>query len=136
LKLFIRQLVFCQFTFRKGIIRDILGQFPSLSDEDLASTFKLKESEITLCKLETHDSTHVVVYLINKIPYFFKIEKELQFIPTGKHEVFKGLSIEVIKIFLLKYIFCGDSQSYCQSSIRINKSSTNLLMAQTLCCLE
>jgi len=111
--------------------------YQSLSDEDLASTFKLKESEITLCKLETHDSTHVVVYLINKIPYFFKIEKQLQFIPTGKHEFSKGFKSRLLKYFtILKYIFYGDSHSYCQSSIRINKSLTNLLMAQTLCCLE
>ena len=62
----------------------MLSQFKTINENELKEIIKAKESDINLCKIETHDSTFVTVYLIDKIPYFFKIDKQPQFIPTGR----------------------------------------------------
>lgn len=54
-----------------------------MNEEDLKNLIKIKDSEICLSKAVTHDSTDVVVYFIDKIPYFFRIEKDEQLLPTG-----------------------------------------------------
>ena len=69
-------------TTRKAFIKEILKQFPSVQEEQIKSIINVKESEIVLSKVETHDATHLVVYFIDKIPYFFKVEKSTEFIPT------------------------------------------------------
>lgn len=55
-----------------------------MNEEELKNVIKIKDSEICLSKIVTHDSTDVVVYFIDKIPYFFRIEKDEQLYPTGK----------------------------------------------------
>ena len=73
-----------KFISRKNFIKEILKQYPLVNEDELKNLIKVKESDINLCKIVTHDSIDLVVYLIDKIPYFFKQEKEEQLIPTGK----------------------------------------------------
>jgi hypothetical protein len=65
------------------LIKDIVKQYPTISEEELKNVIKVKESEISLSKLTTHDLVDVVVYLVDKIPYIFKLEKDEQLFPTG-----------------------------------------------------
>jgi len=69
---------------RKNLIKDILKQYPTISEEELKNVIKVKESEISLSKLTTHDAIDVVVYFVDKIPYIFKLEKDEQLFPTGR----------------------------------------------------
>jgi hypothetical protein len=43
----------------------------------------VKDSEISYSKVVTHDSIDLIVYFSDKVPYFFKTEKDDQLIPTG-----------------------------------------------------
>ena len=54
-----------------------------MNEEELKNVIKIKDSEICLSKAVTHDSLDVVIYFIDKIPYFFRKEKEEQLFPTG-----------------------------------------------------
>jgi len=68
---------------RKGFIKEVLKHFPKIDEDSLKNLIRVKESEIILIKAVTHDSQDVVIYMIDKIPYFFRIDKEEQLIPTG-----------------------------------------------------
>ena len=65
------------------MIKEILKQFPSVNEDALKSIIKVKDSEIVLSKVVTHEGVDVVIYMIDKIPYFFKIDKEDEILPTG-----------------------------------------------------
>ncbi len=65
------------------MIKEILQQYPLVSEEALKDLFKIKDSDITLNKLIAHDGTEVVAYFVNNIPYVFKIDRNDQLIPTG-----------------------------------------------------
>lgn len=68
---------------RKSIIKDILAKYPSINEDELKNLIKIKESDIVLTKIITHDNNDVLVYFIDKIPYMFKVDKNEQLIPTG-----------------------------------------------------
>jgi hypothetical protein len=59
-----------------------------VNEEELKNLIKVKDSEITLTKIITHDNTDVFVYFIDKIPYFFRIDKDDKLIPTGIYHFF------------------------------------------------
>jgi predicted ribosome-associated RNA-binding protein Tma20 len=69
---------------RKNLVKEIIKQYPKINEEELKSLIKPKDCEISLAKLVTHDGTDVIAYYIDKTPYFFKIDKEEQLIPTGR----------------------------------------------------
>lgn len=66
-----------------------MKQYPAVDENELKSLIKVKESEIGFSKIITHDSTDMIVYFIDKIPYFFKFEKDDQLMPTGKRIILK-----------------------------------------------
>lgn len=66
------------------MLKEILKQYPSVNEEELKNLIKVKDSEIVLSKSVTHDSVDLFVYFVDKIPYFFKLEKQDQLIPTGR----------------------------------------------------
>lgn len=68
---------------RKSLIKEILKQYPTVNELELKNIIKVKESDIIFSKITTHDSTDMVVYFIDKIPYFFKFEKDNQLLPSG-----------------------------------------------------
>ena len=68
---------------RKALIKEILKNYPTVNEDALKSLINIKESEINYSKIETHDATSVIVYFIDKVPYFFKIDKEDSLLPTG-----------------------------------------------------
>lgn len=65
------------------MIKEIIKQYPKVNEEELKNIIKVKDSEIVLSKVVTHASDDLVVYFIDKIPYFFKYEKDDQLLPTG-----------------------------------------------------
>ena len=71
------------FKNRKGIIKDVLAQYPSINEDELKNIIKVKDSEITLTKISTHENNDVFVYIIDRIPYFYRIDKDNQILPTG-----------------------------------------------------
>lgn len=71
-----------------------MKQYPTVDELELKNIIKVKESDIIFSKITTHDSTDMVVYFIDKIPYFFKFEKDSQLLPSGKR---------FIRLLLLKY---------------------------------
>ena len=66
------------------MIKEILKQYVQINEDELKSLIKIKESEINFSKITTHDGVDVIVYFIDKIPYFFKIDKDDTFYPSGK----------------------------------------------------
>lgn len=88
--------MFFLLTPRKNFLKEIVKQYPTVNEEELKELIKIKDSEITLSKIVTHDGADVVVYLVDKIPYFFKLDKDEQLMPTGK---VKLLSIKTDIIF-------------------------------------
>lgn len=60
-----------------------MSRYPSIDEESLKSVINIKESEINLTKLYTHGGNDVQVYMVDKIPYAFKLDKNDQLIPTG-----------------------------------------------------
>lgn len=84
-----------------------------MNEEDLKNLIKIKDSEICLSKIVTHDSTDVVVYFIDKIPYFFRIEKDEQLLPTGtsiKIEYNTKIKQKNLIIYILSLLFMEVSQ--------------------------
>jgi hypothetical protein len=71
------------FKNRKGIIKDVLAQYPSINEDELKNIIKVKDSEITLTKISTNENNDVFVYIIDRIPYFYRIDKDNQLLPTG-----------------------------------------------------
>ena len=69
---------------RKGLIKDILAQYAAVDEPSLKELINVKDSEINVTKLITHGNNDVQVYMVDKIPYFFKYDKNEQMIPTGK----------------------------------------------------
>jgi predicted ribosome-associated RNA-binding protein Tma20 len=69
--------------YRKNLLKEILKQYPSVNEEELKNLIRVKDSEISYSKIVTHDSVDLIVYFSDKIPYFFKAEKDDQLIPTG-----------------------------------------------------
>jgi hypothetical protein len=70
---------------KKNFLKEILKQFPTgVSEDELKNLIQVKESEINLSKLITHDGTDILAYFCDKIPYFFKIDKDNLLLPTGR----------------------------------------------------
>ncbi|RNA45026.1 eukaryotic translation initiation factor 2D [Brachionus plicatilis] len=77
------KLLACTCLFRiKNLIKEILKQYPSVDENELKNIIKVKDSEILLTKIITHDSTDMVVYFVDKVPYFFKFDKDDQLLPS------------------------------------------------------
>ncbi len=64
-------------------MKDIQKQYPTVDEETLKDVFRIKESEITLHKAQTHEGTDVQIYFVNNIPYVFKIDRNEQLVPSG-----------------------------------------------------
>jgi hypothetical protein len=94
----------------------VLKQYPSLNEEELKNVIKVKESEINLSKIVTHDGTDIFAYIIDKIPYFFKIEKDDQLLPTGNilFFIFIDQFIQFIQKIILSLFFVEISQHSSQ----------------------
>ena len=65
-------------------MKEILKQYPGVDETKLKELINVKDSEIVLSKIQTHDSHDLVAYFVDKSPLFFKIEKQDELIPTGK----------------------------------------------------
>lgn len=61
---------------RKKLRSDVLSQFPSLSDDDVAQLIPIKE-EMMSFKINTHSDDNVVVYCTGKNPIFYHIFKSI-----------------------------------------------------------
>lgn len=85
---------------RKNIIKEVLKQYPQVEEEKLKELIKVKESEINISKIVTHDGTDCQVYFCDKVPYFFKIDKDDLFIPTGTPVLSDILDFFLIEIYL------------------------------------
>ena len=107
------------------MIKELLKQFPLINEEELKSLIKVKESEINFSKITTHDNIDVVVYFIDKIPYFFKIDKDEHFIPTGKiiHKISSHTKIIILNF---KFISYGSFHTFYQNFTRIKKYLINI----------
>jgi hypothetical protein len=69
---------------KKNFLKEILKQYPTVNEDELKNLIKVKESEINISKLVTHDGKDVLAYFCDKVPYFFKIDKDEWLLPTGK----------------------------------------------------
>ena len=69
---------------RKSWLKEILKQYPQVDETELKTLISVKDSEISYSKIVTHDNQDLIVYFSDKIPYFFKNEKDNQLIPTGR----------------------------------------------------
>jgi hypothetical protein len=68
---------------KKNFLKEVLKQYPTVGEEELKNFIRVKDAEINVSKLVTHDGTDVLAYLSDKTPYFFKIDKNELLIPTG-----------------------------------------------------
>lgn len=66
---------------RRKLKADITAAFPSLSADELSNLIPNKE-DLNVVKIYAHKGDAVTLYLMNKNPLFFELEKQLY--PTGK----------------------------------------------------
>lgn len=66
---------------KKKLKAEVKKKFPVLSDEELTALLPDKE-EVIMSKIYTHDGVSVLLYVHNKSPLFFVLEKDKVFYPT------------------------------------------------------
>lgn len=66
---------------RRKLKADISAAFPSLSADELSKLIPNKE-DLNVVKIYAHKGDAVTLYLMNKNPLFFELEKQLY--PTGR----------------------------------------------------
>lgn len=68
------------FVFRRKLKSDISATFPSLSADELSELVPNKQ-ELNVVKIYAHKGDAVTVYVLQKNPLFFEVERRLY--PTG-----------------------------------------------------
>ena len=66
--------------YRRKLRAEIGRQFPQFSEDELKNVIPNKE-DMTVMKIYTHSGENVMVYLLNKNPAFFELDRVVY--PTG-----------------------------------------------------